>query len=138
MPTYEYRCPSCGREFERFQRMSDPPGAPCPDCGKAAERLISAGGGLLFKGEGFYITDYRSDAYKEKAKHDSGDGAGKKSGEGAGKDGHGQDGGGQDRPAKDGADKGSGNAGKDSGSAGKASKGAGKGSKDSGAGSGGD
>lgn len=124
MPTYEYRCPSCGREFERFQRMSDPPGAPCPDCGKAAERLISGGGGLLFKGEGFYITDYRSDAYKEKAKQDSGDGTGKKSGDGAGKDERGKDGGGKDRPAKDGA--------------GKTSKGAGKASKDSGAGSGGD
>lgn len=131
MPTYEYRCPSCGREFERFQRMSDPPGAPCPDCGKAAERLISAGGGLLFKGEGFYITDYRSDAYKEKAKQDSGAGTGKKSGDGGGKDGPSKNGGGKDRPAKDGA-------GKDSGSAGKTSKGAGKASKDSGAGSGGD
>lgn len=74
MPTYEYRCPACAREFERFQRMSDPPGAPCPDCGQAADRLISAGGGLLFKGDGFYITDYRSDAYKDKAKKDRGEG----------------------------------------------------------------
>ena len=72
MPTYEYRCPDCGRDFERFQRMSDLPGAPCPDCGQAAERLISAGGGLLFKGDGFYITDYRSDAYKDKVKQDAG------------------------------------------------------------------
>lgn len=70
MPTYEYRCPACSRDFERFQRMSDPPGASCPDCGQAAERLISAGGGLLFKGDGFYITDHRSDAYKDKAKQD--------------------------------------------------------------------
>lgn len=70
MPTYEYRCPACSRDFERFQRMSDPPGAPCPDCDQPAERLISAGGGLLFKGDGFYITDYRSDAYKDKAKED--------------------------------------------------------------------
>ena len=67
MPTYEYRCPD-GHEFELFQRMSDEPGADCPECGKRAERLLSGGGGLLFKGEGFYITDYRSAEYKKKAK----------------------------------------------------------------------
>jgi putative FmdB family regulatory protein len=71
MPTYEYRCPD-GHEFELFQRMSDEPGADCPECGKRAERLLSAGGGLLFKGEGFYITDYRSAEYKKKAKAESG------------------------------------------------------------------
>ena len=71
MPTYEYRCPE-GHEFELFQRMSDEPVATCPTCGKAAERLLSAGGGLLFKGEGFYITDYRSSEYKKKAKAESG------------------------------------------------------------------
>ncbi len=125
MPTYEYRCPACGRDFELFQRMSDPPGAPCPDCGKAAERLISAGGGLLFRGEGFYITDYRSDAYKEKAKREGGDKKEKDAGGGADKDG-----GGKDRPSKDGAGKGVGDAGK-------ASKGAGRGSKGSGTGAGG-
>ena len=70
MPTYEYRCPE-GHEFELFQRMSDEPGAACPECGKPAERLLSAGGGLLFKGEGFYITDYRSAEYKKKAEADS-------------------------------------------------------------------
>lgn len=78
MPTYEYRCPQ-GHEFEIFQRMSDPPRAECPECGKSAERLLSAGGGLLFKGEGFYITDYRSDSYRkraeaEKKKSSGGDG----------------------------------------------------------------
>lgn len=130
MPTYEYRCPACGRDFELFQRMSDPPGAPCPDCGEAAERLISAGGGLLFKGEGFYITDYRSDAYKEKAKQEGGDKKEKDAGGGGDKDG-----GGKDRPSKDGAGKDG--AGKGAGDAGKASKGAGKGSKGSGAGAGG-
>lgn len=67
MPTYEYRCPE-GHEFELFQRMSDEPVAACPECGKQAERLLSAGGGLLFKGEGFYITDYRSAEYRKKAK----------------------------------------------------------------------
>lgn len=70
MPTYEYRCPD-GHEFELFQRMSDEPVASCPECGKASTRLLSAGGGLLFKGEGFYITDYRSTEYKQKAKAES-------------------------------------------------------------------
>ncbi|MDE2804124.1 MAG: hypothetical protein OXN18_03155 [Gemmatimonadota bacterium] len=76
MPTYEYRCRDCGRDFELFQRMSDEPRAPCPECGSRAERLISGGAGLLFKGEGFYITDYRSDAYRERARQESGNGAG--------------------------------------------------------------
>lgn len=66
MPTYEYRCPK-GHHFERFQRMSDEPGADCPECGEAAERLLSGGAGFLFKGEGFYITDYRSDSYQKAA-----------------------------------------------------------------------
>lgn len=58
MPTYEYRCSNCGHCFERFQRMSDAPLSACPECGGAVERLISAGGGILFKGSGFYATDY--------------------------------------------------------------------------------
>jgi putative FmdB family regulatory protein len=66
MPTYEYRCPK-GHRFDVFQKMSDPPGASCPECGKAAERMIVPGAGFLFKGEGFYITDYRSEDYKKKA-----------------------------------------------------------------------
>jgi putative FmdB family regulatory protein len=66
MPTYEYRCPR-GHEFEVFQRISDEPGAICPECGEPAERMISAGAGFLFKGEGFYITDYRSKEYREKS-----------------------------------------------------------------------
>ena len=66
MPTYEYRCPK-GHEFEVFQRISDEPGAVCPECGEKAERQLSAGAGLLFKGSGFYITDYRSDSYKKAA-----------------------------------------------------------------------
>ena len=81
MPTYEYRCGDCGREFEVFQRMSDRPGAPCPGCGRAAERLISGGAGLLFKGDGFYITDYRSDDYRKKAREEAGVGAGKDGGD---------------------------------------------------------
>ncbi len=66
MPTYEYRCPH-GHEFEKFQRMTDPPEGQCPECGEEAERILSGGAGLLFKGEGFYITDYRSDSYRKAA-----------------------------------------------------------------------
>jgi putative FmdB family regulatory protein len=71
MPTYEYLCPQ-GHQFEVFQRISDEPGAPCPECGEAAQRQISAGAGFLFKGEGFYITDYRSADYKKKASAEKG------------------------------------------------------------------
>jgi putative FmdB family regulatory protein len=70
MPTYEYRCAQ-GHEFEQFQRMSDDPLDSCPECGAEAQRLLSAGAGFLFKGSGFYITDYRSDSYREGAKRDS-------------------------------------------------------------------
>lgn len=69
MPTYEYRCPK-GHEFELFQRMSEEPRTPCPECGEEAQRLISGGAGLIFKGDGFYITDYRSEAYKKAASSD--------------------------------------------------------------------
>ena len=71
MPTYEYRCPK-GHHFEVFQRISEEPGASCPECGEAAQRQISAGAGFLFKGEGFYITDYRSSDYKKKATSEGG------------------------------------------------------------------
>ena len=67
MPTYEYRCPACQHDFEKFQRMSDEPVAECPVCGQPAERRLSGGAGLLFKGSGFYITDYRSDSYRKAA-----------------------------------------------------------------------
>lgn len=66
MPTYEYECPE-GHEFEIFQKMSDEPRAECPECGRESKRVLSGGGGLLFKGEGFYATDYRSDDYRKKA-----------------------------------------------------------------------
>lgn len=59
MPTYQYRCPSCGHEFEEFQTMSEDPIELCPKCGKKTQRLISGGAGLIFKGTGFYITDYK-------------------------------------------------------------------------------
>jgi putative FmdB family regulatory protein len=60
MPTYEYQCPD-GHVFEKFQKMTDKPRAKCPVCGKAAIRKISGGAGLVFKGTGFYITDYGKD-----------------------------------------------------------------------------
>ena len=71
MPTYEYECRSCHHRFEKFQSMTARPVAACPKCKHSARRLISAGGGLLFKGSGFYITDYRSSDYKKKAEADS-------------------------------------------------------------------
>ena len=70
MPTYEYRCAGCGNEFEKFGRMSDPPVQECPACGAEAQRKMSAGAGLLFKGSGFYLTDYRGEGYKKEAASD--------------------------------------------------------------------
>lgn len=58
MPTYDYLC-KCGKEFEVFQRITAEPVAKCPSCGKKARRQISAGAGLVFKGSGFYVTDYK-------------------------------------------------------------------------------
>ena len=68
MPTYEFRCPT-GHEFEKFYRSiaSAPAVVGCPVCGKTAERQLSAGGGLVFKGTGFYITDYGKDGKKVQA-----------------------------------------------------------------------
>jgi putative FmdB family regulatory protein len=60
MPTYEYRCPE-GHEFELFQKISEKPRTRCPTCGRVASRKISGGAGLVFKGSGFYITDYGKD-----------------------------------------------------------------------------
>jgi putative FmdB family regulatory protein len=60
MPTYEYQCDNCGHAFEAFQRINDEPVRECPECGKRkVRRLISLGGGIVFKGSGFYATDYR-------------------------------------------------------------------------------
>jgi putative FmdB family regulatory protein len=72
VPTYEYECETCCERFERFQSMSDEPEKNCPKCGGPVRRLIGSGGGLIFKGSGFYSTDYRSDSYKKSAKADTG------------------------------------------------------------------
>jgi putative FmdB family regulatory protein len=67
MPTYEYRCEDCGHKFEAFQTMSEPPVEKCPVCAGKVKRIISGGAGFIFKGSGFYITDYRSREYKAAA-----------------------------------------------------------------------
>ncbi|RLE38198.1 zinc ribbon domain-containing protein [Candidatus Woesearchaeota archaeon] len=66
MPTYVYYCENCKKEFEVFQGINDPPLKKCPKCGTKPERLIGTGGGIIFKGKGFYATDYRSEEYKAK------------------------------------------------------------------------
>jgi len=73
MPTYEYKCEACGNRWEKFQSITAAPIRKCPKCGKSkARRLIGTGAGLIFKGSGFYITDYRDASYNEKAKAESG------------------------------------------------------------------
>lgn len=84
MPTYEYVC-RAGHAFERFQSINDKPLRRCPKCGKAAKRQIGAGGALLFRGSGFYITDNRSTGYKEQARAESGGGDKKSEGGSTGK-----------------------------------------------------
>ena len=72
MPTYDYRCTACAHEFEEFQSMSAPVLRTCPACKKKSlERLIGTGAAVLFKGSGFYQTDYRSEGDKKAAKADS-------------------------------------------------------------------
>lgn len=84
MPTYEYRCEKCEQTFEAFQSMKDPAYKVCPkescrllEWGQGrVKRLLGTGAGLIFKGSGFYITDYRSPSYKEAAKKEAGSSAG--------------------------------------------------------------
>ncbi len=59
MPTYDYRCDTCKHTFEHFQMMSDDPLTNCPVCGKSVRRLLGGGSGIIFKGNGFYVTDNR-------------------------------------------------------------------------------
>ena len=71
MPTYDYLCEACGHEFELFQQMSAAHETTCPECGKESlKRLVGTGAGILFKGSGFYETDYRSASYKAAAESD--------------------------------------------------------------------
>ena len=86
MPTYEYHCEKCGKNFDVFQSMRDQAFTECPQehCQQAewghgkVKRLLGTGAGLIFKGSGFYITDYRSNNYKEGAKKDAPAGTGEK------------------------------------------------------------
>ncbi len=90
MPTYDYLCDSCGHKFELFQSMKDDAIKKCPECKKLKlRRLFGTGAALMFKGSGFYTTDYRSDSYKKAAKADS---AASKSSESPGKESSGKSG----------------------------------------------
>ncbi len=126
MPTYEYECKKCGHVFERFQRITETPVSECPECCGKVARLPGAGAGIIFKGSGFYATDYRSNSYRrsaeaEKPKPDVGatgkgpgvrektSGAPEKRGKGAGK------GGGEGRTGKGESRKGEGAQGDSSG-----------------------
>jgi len=72
MPTYEYYCQDCGHRFEQMQSITAKTLRKCPNCGKTTlKRLIGTGAGLIFKGSGFYTTDYRSESYKQAAKKDT-------------------------------------------------------------------
>lgn len=76
MPTYDYKCDACGHAFEKFQSISAPALKKCPECSKSRlKRLIGTGAGIIFKGGGFYETDYRSDSYNAAAKKESGQAA---------------------------------------------------------------
>jgi putative FmdB family regulatory protein len=82
MPTYDYRCRKCGHQFELFHGIKDDAPRRCPKCRGIAQRVPTGGAGVLFKGTGFYVTDYRSRAYKEKARQEksAGGGSGSSSG----------------------------------------------------------
>ena len=72
MPTYDYVCDACGHSFEKFQSITASVLRKCPECGKMKlKRLIGSGAGIIFKGSGFYQTDYRSENYKSAAKSDT-------------------------------------------------------------------
>jgi putative FmdB family regulatory protein len=79
MPTYDYRCRKCGHRFELFLSIKDDRPKRCPKCRSRADRVPSAGAGVLFKGSGFYITDYRSQGYKDQAKQERGTSGGSSS-----------------------------------------------------------
>jgi len=72
MPTYEYECQKCQHRFELFQSIKDEPRKTCPKCRGRVKRVLGTGGAIIFKGSGFYVTDYRKPGYTEAAKKDSG------------------------------------------------------------------
>ena len=85
MPTYEYKCTECGERLEVFQQMTDDPLETCPECSGKLKRLIGSGAGIIFKGSGFYCTDYRSESYKADARTASSPGKSDDSGNGRSK-----------------------------------------------------
>jgi putative FmdB family regulatory protein len=76
MPTYEYECQDCGKHFEFFQSISEPKKEKCEECGGRLTKLLSAGSGLIFKGSGFYITDYKTKTGGESASGSKAEGSG--------------------------------------------------------------
>ncbi len=100
MPTYDYQCTKCRHRFEVFHGIKDEKPRRCPRCRARARRVPAGGAGLLFKGSGFYITDYRSSSYREKARQESGGKSGEgKSGEGKSAEGKSGDGKSGDAPS---------------------------------------
>ena len=79
MPTYDYECSSCGHTFEKFQPITSKPVRNCPKCGRRVRRLFGGGAGIIFKGSGFYQTDYRSSSYRKAAEKDKSASDGKSS-----------------------------------------------------------
>ena len=75
MPTYEYECTKCSHTFERFQSITEEPVKRCPECRSKVRRVFGSGAGIIFKGSGFYQTDYRSSGYKAAQRRDSDSGA---------------------------------------------------------------
>jgi len=71
MPTYEYECKKCKHRFSVMQKITEDPLKRCPECKGRVQRLLSGGAGIIFKGSGFYATDYRSENYKKRAKEEA-------------------------------------------------------------------
>jgi len=93
VPTYDFRCGRCGKVFESFEKIDGPRHKTCPACGGRATRMIGSGAGIIFKGSGFYETDYRSKEYRKRLKEESGE-----KGRGPGAEG-------KDKPKSSGVDK---------------------------------
>jgi len=78
MPTYAYQCPTCGHQFQKFHKMTVKARPRCPECGATAQRRITGGAGLHFKGSGFYITDYKKEQKEQKEQKGQGGQEGQK------------------------------------------------------------